>query len=434
MWKRIDTKFKNFRWIFFVSKRLSRVDSKGRTAAASILSSLGIGFGVMALIVVMSVMNGFQMSFIDSIMEISSYHVQCSNVENEDDFFSWCSKSGKVRNIVPFYQAQGLLVSDKGSQCAALIRSVDFERAAADTSFLKELNVFSGSFDLSCEEDIVIGNTIAYKMGIRVGDKINVAAMSGSSDAELTSSSRIFKVKGIFYSGYGEINESFCFVNLDAGKKYFGSKTVKTYGIKIYDSNEDNVFIYELNKSFPDVKSESWRSFNRSFFGALRIEKNILLLLVLLIFIVVGINIYNSMKKLIYERREEIAVLASLGGSKMQIENIFVFQSFATGIKGALPGLLCGIFICRNMKEIFIFLEKSQYYIEYFFYKIFSPESLAGLTFNKMFVAYSNIPARIFPFEAVMIFLFGLLSSVAAALIAGKGILKMSVTEVLRDE
>lgn len=99
-----------FKWIYFVSRRISRINRKGRTSVTSALASLGLCFGVASLIVVLSVMNGFQMSFKDAIMEISSYDARVSNIteQQEEEFLSWCSVRSDVECVVPFYEAQGL--------------------------------------------------------------------------------------------------------------------------------------------------------------------------------------------------------------------------------------------------------------------------------------------------------------------------------------
>ena len=125
---------KNDNWIFFVSKRFARVDRKGRSKVTSILASLGIGFGVCALIVTLSVMNGFQMSFIDTIMEVSSYHVRVNqkklveeNTQIDNslfDFIEWCDSEKSVLSCTPFYEAQGLLVGSVTRQANAVIRAV----------------------------------------------------------------------------------------------------------------------------------------------------------------------------------------------------------------------------------------------------------------------------------------------------------------------
>ena len=130
------------KWIHFVSRRFNQVDAKSRSSSVtSRLASIGIAFGVMALIVVMSVMNGFQMSFIDAIMEISSYHVRVNNKEinQNEDFENWCELNKNIISATPFYEAQGLLVGSTTSQCAALIRALPSDVIFDDLGFRKEM-------------------------------------------------------------------------------------------------------------------------------------------------------------------------------------------------------------------------------------------------------------------------------------------------------
>ena len=141
------------------------------------------------------------------------------------------------------------------------------------------------------------------------------------------------------------------------------------YGLKLKKSSDDSFVSNMLEKEFPLCDVESWRSYNRTFFGALRIEKNMLMFLVILIFVVVAVNIYNAMRRMVYERREEIAVLSALGGKKKEIQSIFVMQGFSIGVKGSVAGLLLGLFIGVNMENVFTFIAEAQYYLLYFFRK-----------------------------------------------------------------
>ncbi|MBQ0039161.1 MAG: ABC transporter permease [Treponema sp.] len=406
----------DFKWILFVSQRFSKVDRKGRTAVTSWLASLGVCFGVMALIVIMAVMNGFQMSFIDSIMEISSCHVRVSGItsEREAEFISFCKESPEIKACVPFYEAHGLLAGSRGLQTASIIRTVPKNVLSMDEGFKKELRIVSGKFDLTDPDSIVIGNTIAYNLKLRKGSKVNIAALSGSSDTALLSSSRVFTVKGIFFCGYADINAGYCFISNESGEANFGRNATRTYGIKLTSSHRDVAFIDSVKKNFPEAKIVSWREFNRSFFGVLRMEKNILFTLVFLIFIVVAVNIYNSMKRLVYERKEEIAVLSALGASPVSVHHIFLAQGAKTGICGAFPGLLLGIVVSKNISSFFDFLGR--------------------ITGNPMFGAYAAIPGRLVAGEVFMIFMFGLMSALVASWLAGRCVLKMTVSEVLRDE
>ncbi len=425
-----------FSWIFFISRRINKVNRKGRTSVTSSLASLGIGFGVMSLIVVMSVMNGFQMSYIDSIMEISSYHARCEVVdaEIEESFSEWNEMNPNVLCTVPFYEAQGLMVSRTGRQSSAFVRAVPENVCGFDSGFGRELEMVSGHFDLTRPNSIIIGNTLAYELGVHVGSVVNIAALSGSSETALISGNRDFVVTGIFFCGYADINASFSFININDAPEKIGENAKRIYGVKLCKSSLDSRYMQEIGKKFPEVSVQSWREFNRSFFGALRIEKNMMFLLEFLIFIVVAVNIYNSIKRLVYERREDIAILSAFGSSRRELYEIFITQGFFTGIMGALPGLLVGVLMCVNMKSVFMFISKTLYFFQYAFLYIFDRSSVRYIYENPMFSVYASIPARMFVHEVMLIFLFGLFSSLFASFFASRGILKMSVAEVLKNE
>ena len=239
---------------------------------------------------------------------------------------------------------------------------------------------------------------------------------------------------GIFYSNYGDINSAYSFVSLEAGEKQFGSGARKIYGIKLKDSERDSIAISRISEAFPESSTQSWRSYNRTFFGALRIEKNMLMMLVFLIFVVVAINIYNGMRRMVYERREDISVLSALGGTRSQIQWVFIMKGFMTGLKGAVPGLMLGLLVTVNMEKVFLFLSKAQFWIQYFFMMIVNPANADMVQENPMFSVYANIPARMVLSEIVAIFLFGILSSLVAAGIASRQILHLTVAEVLHDD
>ena len=148
--------FNSLRWISVVSRRFARVDRKGRSAVTSVLATLGICFGVMTLTVVMSVMNGFQMSFIDSILEVSSYHLRVINVapEQENALKAACETEKRIRVCVPFYEAQALMTGEKGGAVAVNVRAADESIYYKDEGFKKELRMISGSFDFSETDSI----------------------------------------------------------------------------------------------------------------------------------------------------------------------------------------------------------------------------------------------------------------------------------------
>ncbi|SEP73714.1 lipoprotein-releasing system permease protein [Treponema bryantii] len=424
------------RWISAVSRRFARVDRKGRSAVTSRLATLGICFGVMTLTVVMSIMNGFQMSFIDAILEVSSYHLRAVDVPEhlEKNLISVCAEDKHVAACVPFYESQVLMTGEKGGAVAVNVRAADEAIYYEDEGFRKQLKMLSGAFDFSDSDSIILGSSLARNLGVRVGSNVNLLVMSGGSDVELFSSDRIFTVRGIFTTGYAEINNSYAFVGTEAAKKYFGSSAKKIWGIKLHKYDGDLRAISSLKKELPQINFLSWRNFNRTFFGALRIEKNMLLLLVALIFVVVAINIYNGMRRLVFERRTEIAVLSALGARKSGIKAIFIMRGFIMGTLGALVGVLLGLLISLNTDVVFTAAAKLMYAIQYLVTAITDRQNLQYVQVNSSYNLYATIPARVFPGEVTAIALFGILSPLIASLAASKNVLKMTVSEVLHNE
>lgn len=426
----------SYRWIFDVSRRFASVDRKSRSSATSFLAVLVICFGVMSLVTVVSVMNGFQMSFVNAIMELSSFHIRVSNLESqaEADFLDSCADSKEIRCVSPFYESQALLVGNKSKESAGIIRGVDARTCEFDEGFAREIKIVSGSFDLSSADSIVLGSYLAQSLGVTTGNTVNLLALSGGKDVELLSQNRQFKVTGIFECGYYDINQGYAFVSIEAAHMYFGEDAPVFYGIKIRRPQNDGFVSAAIKSRFPDAAVQSWREYNRTFFGALRVEKNILMLLVFLIFVVVAVNIYNGMRRLVFERSQEIAALSALGGTSFQIKAIFVVRGFLTGAAGTVIGVVLGIFISLNIRSVFLGVSHCLYWLELFFTSVFSPENAAFVTENQMYAIYASIPARIIPSEVLLISLFGVLSPLLASALASRSVLKLKIAEVLHNE
>lgn len=423
------------KWVSFISNRFARVDKTGRASVTSRLSTLGIMLGVMTLIVVLSIMNGFQMSFIDSILELSSYHVQGKNISgNENLFLSECADIKYIESVSPFMEAQTLITSEYGKESAGIIRALDPDTFSKDAGFANQMKFRYGYFDLEEENSIVIGSSLARNLGVTIGDKINLFVLSGSDDVELFSADRNFTVTGIFTCGYSEINSGYCYINLSDGKKYFGQDAKITYGIKLKDREKDGSVLSALEKRCQGFTFNSWRDYNKSFFGTLRIEKNMLMFLVALIFLVVGINIFNGMRRLVFERKSEIAILSALGSSPKKIMYIFVLRGLASGFTGAFIGVLLGLLLSINSPFVFNSLSKILFGVQYLITAITSPQNLAFIRENSSYALYASIPARVFCSEVIFVFLFGLASPLIATWIASKNVLKMTVSEVLHHE
>lgn len=431
-----NTLFSKLNWIYTVSNRFARVDRKGRSAVTSILSTLGICFGVMTLITVISIMNGFQMNFIDAIMEVSSYHLRVTDVpeQNSTEFLQLCNDNKSILSVTSFYEAQTLMTDETGKESAAIVRAIEPTVYKNDAGFNKEVQMVSGSFDLSHPDSIVLGYTLARQLRVGLGETVNFLVLSGGNDVTLLSQDRTFVITGLFKTGYSDINSSYCFISQEAGEKYFGKDAEKIYGIKLKNSQEDARVTAVLQNRAPYAVIQSWRDYNKTFFGALRIEKNMLLLLVALIFVVVGINIYNGMRRLVYERRGEIAIFSAIGAENSDIKAIFIVRGFTTGAIGAFFGVILGLLLSVNTGFMFNAAARLMYWLQYAVTAVFNRANLVYIQENSSYAVYANIPARIFFREVVMIALFGIASPLLASWVASKNVLKMTVAEVLHHE
>lgn len=425
-----------------MAKRFSLVDLKGAESFTSKLSTLGICFGVMTLIIVISVMNGFQREFIDAIMEVSSYNLRAENLgaKERESFEKFAADENEIECAVAFTESESLLVSADGRQSAALVRAIETDVMEKDFGFAREAKIVRGAFDLRTMEfsengetlaPCVLGITLARSLDVRVGDEVNFYATdSGDSLLEAFSRPQKFFVAGIFHTGYSDINSNYAFVALSSQIEKIENLI---YGIKTKNSAGEAALAKKIQLEFPDAKISLWKEYNRSFFSVLRIEKNMLMLLVVLIFVVVAINIFNSMRRIVFERRSEISTLSALGAKISSVKNIFIMRGFLIGLRGAIAGLVLGLFFCVNIKSVFTILSSALFYLQYFFMLIFSPQNAAALSENPMFAVYANIPARMYAHEIIFITLFGIFSAVFSAWAASREILSTSISEVLHE-
>jgi lipoprotein-releasing system permease protein len=423
---------RNSSWLFFVAGRFGSVDSRGRSALTSLLSSLGIAFGVMALIVILSVMNGFQMGYIESILEVSSFHVRLSG--SRGDIEKIAALPG-VRSVYEFGEAQTLMQGRYDQQQGVLLRSIPDDIMQRDGGFASCVKMESGAFSIDSPRTVVIGYELARMLAVKPGDRVSLVAVSGDSSTDLFPENADLTVTGLFKTGYYEIDSTFSFVSLGTGRALTGNPARIQAAVKLSDTSRDAPFIASLARDFPLVSAESWRAYNRAFFGALRVEKNMLLFLVVLIFVVVTVNIYNGMRRAVYERREEISVLAALGGEPSRIRYIFLANGLAIGLSGGILGLLAGLLVSVRINSVFVIAEDIVNGFNAFVSALFclAPESVFTL-FSPEYFYMDEVPVRILFPEVLFIFLFGVLSAAAASYFASRTITKMKSAEVLRYE
>jgi len=433
------------RWIGFVA---GRYVSKGRrNSPTSVFSVLGIATGVLALTVIIAVMNGFQLGFIESILEISSCHVRIEGLKPEASavFLNDLRSVPEVLSVLPFEEINVLLRGRSSSLRGALIRGVAPDALTLDPGLASKLEMEEGFFDLGDSHSIVLGREMARHLLVDTGDEISLLSITGGIRED--ESSRGYRVSGIFRSGFYEYDLGWAFINIDNATELAGEAALTVLGIKLKNRWQDKIAVEKIkeiiaNMDIPGasaVSVKSWRDYNRSFFGALRTEKLMMFILVGLIFIVVGLNIFQAQRRVVLERREEIGLLRALGSSGTQVRLVFVWDGFIIGLAGAMLGLLPGLFIAYNIQAFFSLLEGAVNLGINLFNSAYG--LIGGNAGNGDFAVFSTrifylkeIPSRIIPREVVLIFLFGLFSAVLAAWFASGKVSATNPAEVLRYE
>jgi lipoprotein-releasing system permease protein len=395
---------------------------------------------VLALTVIIAVMNGFQLGFIESILEISSYHLRVMDIppEKAGALAGELTAVPGVNSAVPFREFQALVRGARDSQRGLLVRALPPEAWAMDRGMAAKLVFEAGFFDIEDRGSILLGTELARALTVRVGDEVTLFSIDDLVGGEGGLGVSTFTVRGIFRSGYYDYDMGLGFVNLETGLELSGGETI--LGLKLRNRWQDSEAAAALEKILSPLESPpritSWRDYNRAFFGALRTEKLFMFILVGLIFIVVGLNIFQAQRRAVLERREEIGLLRAVGAGDLSVRLIFVWDGFLIGLCGAGTGLALGLLLASNITAFFGFVEAvinwgigAANYLSGSFYgmgnfSVFSPA-----------VFYiKEIPSRIIPHEVLLIFMFGFLSALSAAWFASGRVSRTKPAEVLRDE
>lgn len=426
---------KNY-WLLFTLHRFNFKSRSSTSLISSLFPILGIGFGVTVLIVVLAVMNGFQRGYIDTVIEVTSAHLRLSgNMQDLQDL----QKKGEYKSFVIFNEEQSLLQGYGSRQSSAMIRMIENDIMEKDAGFKAHLEIVQGIFNVADKSEtllptIVLGEELARRLAVGVSDTIKVIATSGNAETDLFPEGLQLFVIGLFKTGYYEFDSTLAFVSIDEGEHLFGKMQNYLANVK-FEKDDGDVLYIAKNIKDDRIKAETWREYNKSFFGALKIEKNVMMLLVILIFLVVGVNIYNGMRRSIYERREDISILLSMGARMKSLASIFIINGFVIGFLGSLVGLLFGLAISININSIFDLIEKCVNLFTYLL-SVFLGGSSSGdfEIFSSTYFYMEKVPVKIFFEELFFISLFAVFASSFAAWVATKKVMEIKVAEILRYE
>ena len=329
----------------------------------SLISMLGIGLGVAALIVVLSVMNGFQTELRSRILGVVS-HIQISGANGE--MGGWervAAQAGRQPGVLaaaPFVQAQGMLSHGQAVR-GAMVRGIlpDYEEnVAAFRGHMKE-----GQFD-SLQPDsfnVVLGSDLARLLGVLVGDKVTLIAPQGVvTPAGVVPRMKTFTVSGIFEVGMFEYDSGLALIRMeDAQRLYRMDDRVSGVRLKIDDLFKAPQMARRLALIL-DVPAyiSDWTRSHANFFRAVQIEKNMMFIILSLIVAVAAFNIVSTLVMAVTDKQADIAILRTLGASPRSIMAVFMVQGALIGVVGLALGVLGGVLLAHNIDVVVPFIER----------------------------------------------------------------------------
>jgi lipoprotein-releasing system permease protein len=376
---------------------------EGFLKVISIFSFTGISLGVAILIIVMSVMNGFRSELIDKILGFNP-HIIVKPYNKEIDN----KKVKKLNSLSEYivsstfsYNGEGIVISKNNTQ-GILVRGY-LKKDLIKINQLQE-GIIDGSLENLENNTVSIGKDLAISLDLVAGEKINL--MSASSVQTIFGELPIqqtFLISSIFTSGLAEFDQNVIFMNIDDALILFdGSK--KDILLEIFLKDPENVvFLKErIQNIFSDQYVYSWADLNKSFFAALKVERNVMFIILTLIIIVAAFNIISGLTILVKNKTKEIAILRTLGISKKSIVKIFFLTGFTIGFLATLTGVIIGILFSTYIEEIRILITTlfgvSLFPEEiYFLSKMPSEINFTSILIISFFSLFITIIATIFP-------------------------------------
>ena len=400
------------------SRNLKPKKKEGFLKIISIFSFLGIMLGVAILIIVMSVMNGFKTDLTNKILGLNPHIVVQSNGYNIDkNFISKLKKNFKDISFSKTYSGEGIIIiNDKAK--GVIFKGVNNEEKKIKEFF--ENNIVSGEFKNFKKNNILIGSELAFNLNLKEGDKINL--MSSTFIATPLGSlpkQENFNIAGIFNTGFVEFDQNIIFLNIESALSIFDKET-KDQNLEIYISKplEADTYKKKIEKFNQNYFIYTWSDLNKSFFSALKVERNVMFIILTLIIIVAAFNIISGLTILIKNKTKEIAILKTLGLNNNSIKKSFFLTGFSIGFFATIFGIFLGTVFSINIERVRIFLS-TVFNLEIFPSDIYFLEEL---------------PSEISLYSILTIFILSLLVSAIASYIPARQISKMKTFRALKYE
>ena len=384
----------------------------------SIFSFIGIMLGVAILIIVMSVMNGFKTDLTKKILGLNPHVVINSNgFYLDDNFISSLKKDFKDISLSKSYSGEGIIIS-KNNAKGVILKGID-KNEENIIEFFKNYSSIGNLKNLNSNQ-IFIGSELAFDLDLKEGDSLSlmssafVATPLGSLPKQEN-----FKVIGIFNTGFLEFDQNIIFLNIKDALSIF-DKNIEDQNIEIYLDNPLKADSYKkkIQEKNENFFIYTWSDLNKSLFSALKVERNVMFVILSLIVVVAAFNIISGLTILIKNKTKEIAILKTLGLSNRSIKKTFFLTGLSIGFFATLSGIILGVLFSLNIEKVRVFFSNV------FNFEIF-PADIYFL---------EKLPSEINPSSILIIFFISLIISAVASYLPAMRVSKMSTFRALRYE
>jgi len=327
------------------------------------VSMLGIALGVAALIIVLSVMNGFQKEVRDRMLGVVS-HIEIfapngAALPDVDRTLREARANPQVIGAAPFIGTQALLARGEDMK-GTIVRGIDPAREPEVTDLAAGMRQGALARLVPGEFGIVLGVDLARAMGVREGDKVTLVAPSGQvTPAGVVPRLKQMTVVGTFDSGHYEYDAGLVMMHVDDAARIFRLEGPTGIRLKIRDLHQAREVAGQLARSLSgDLLIRDWTRQNRNWFAAVQLEKRMMFIILTLIVAVAAFNLVSTLVMTVTDKRADIAILRTLGASPRSIMGVFVVQGAMVGVIGTLAGLLLGLGVAFNIDVIVPALER----------------------------------------------------------------------------
>jgi len=400
------------------SRNLKPKKKEGFLKIISIFSFLGIMLGVAILIIVMSVMNGFKTDLTKKILGLNPHIViQSNGFVIEDLFISKIKEKFKGISISKSYSGEGVVIINEKAK-GIVFKGVNIKEKKIKDFFDK--NIVSGNIKEFKKKSIFIGSELAFDLNLNDGDKINLMSSAFvSTPLGKLPKQENFTVAGTFNTGFVEFDQNVIFLNLEDSLSIF-DKESNDQNLEIYldDPLKANFYKQEIQELNQNYFIYTWADLNKSLFSALKVERNVMFIILTLIVIVAAFNIISGLTILIKNKTKEIAILKTLGLNNTSIKKSFFLTGFTIGFFATITGIIFGVIFSLNIEKVRIFLSTV------FNFEIF-PSDIYFL---------EKLPSEINFYSIFVIFILSLLVSAIASYIPARHISKMKTFRALKYE